>query len=98
MTANDSKSYLPYLKRLVDQYNKIYHHPINKKFINADDSALTEQIKTNLQATKIKVNDKVRITKYKNIFSKDSLKTGQGKYLLSILFSKLILELTRLKI
>ena len=31
MTANDSKSYLPYLNKLVDQYNNFYHHSINKK-------------------------------------------------------------------
>ena len=31
MTANDSKSYLSYLNKLVDQYNNTYHHSINKK-------------------------------------------------------------------
>ena len=31
MTANDSKSYLPYLNKLVDQYNNTYYHSINKK-------------------------------------------------------------------
>ena len=40
--------------------------------IHADYSALTEKIETNLKAPKFKVNDRVRITKYKNIFSKDS--------------------------
>ena len=30
LTANDSKYYLPYLNKLVDQYNT-YHHSINKK-------------------------------------------------------------------
>ena len=35
MTANDSKSYLPYLNKLVGQYNNTYHHSINKKPINA---------------------------------------------------------------
>ena len=70
MTANDSKSYLSYLNKLVDQYNNIYHHSINKKPINADYSALTEKIETNSKAPKFKVNDKLRITKYKNIFSK----------------------------
>ena len=34
MTANDSKSYLPYLNRLVDQYNN--QHFIGKKPITAD--------------------------------------------------------------
>ena len=43
---------------------------MNKKAIDADYSALTEKIETNLKATKFKVNDRVRITKHKNIFSK----------------------------
>ena len=30
MTVNDSKSYLSYFNKLVDQYNNIYHHSINK--------------------------------------------------------------------
>ena len=70
MTANDSKSYLPYLNKLVDQYNNTYHHFINKKPINADYSVLTENIESNTKAPKFKVKDRVRITKYKNIFSK----------------------------
>ena len=70
MTANDNEFYLPYLNKLVDQYNNTYHHSINKKPINADYSALTEKIETNPKAPKFKVNDRVRITKYKNIFSK----------------------------
>ena len=70
MTANDIKSYLPHLNKLVDQYKNTYHHSINKKPINADYSALTENIETNPKAPKFKVKDRVRITKYKNIFSK----------------------------
>ena len=58
------------MNKLVDQYNNTYHHSINKKPINADYSALTEKIETNPKAPKFKVNDRVRITKYKNIFSK----------------------------
>ena len=63
MTANGSKSYLPYLHKLVNEYNNTYHHSINKKLINADYSAFTK-------APKFKVNDRVRITKCKNVFSK----------------------------
>ena len=70
MTANDSKSYLPYLNKLVEEYNNTYHHSINKKLTNADYSALTENIESNPEAPKFKVNDKVIIAKYKNIFSK----------------------------
>ena len=70
MTANDSKSYFPYLNKLLDQYNNTYPHYINKKPFNAVYSALTEKVETNPKAPKFKVNDRVRITKYKNIFSK----------------------------
>ena len=58
------------MNKLVDEYNNTYHHSINKKPINADFSALTEEIETNPTALKFKVNDRVRISKYKNIFSK----------------------------
>ena len=69
MTANDSKSYLSYLDKLVDQYNNINHHSVKNEPINANYSALTEKIEANLKAPKFKTNDRVRITKYKNIFS-----------------------------
>ena len=44
MTANDGKSYLTYLNKLVDQYNNTYHQSINKKPIDSDYSALTEKL------------------------------------------------------
>ena len=71
MAANDSKPYLSYLNKLVEQYNNSYHHSINKKSINANYFALTENIETSPKGPKFKVNDRVSITKYKNIFSKD---------------------------
>ena len=58
------------MNKLVDQYNNTYHHSINKKPINADYSTLTEKIETNPKAPKFKVDDRVTITRYKNIFSK----------------------------
>ena len=70
MTANNSKSYLPYLNKLVDQYNNTYHHSINKKPIIDDYFVLTEKIDTNSKPTKFKVIDRVGNTNYKNIFSK----------------------------
>ena len=36
MTANDSKSYLGYLNKLVDQYNNTYHHSIGKNSTDAN--------------------------------------------------------------
>ena len=70
MTANNSESYLSYLNKLVDQYNNAYHHSIGKKPINDDYSALIGKIETNPKVPKFRVNDRVRITRYKNIFSK----------------------------
>ena len=58
------------MNKLVDQFNNTYHYFTNKKPINADYSALNEKIETNPKAPKFKVNDRVRLTKYKNIFSK----------------------------
>ena len=76
-----------------------YHYSINNKPINADYSALSEKIETNLKAPKFKVNDTIRITKYKNIFSKIYTENwSRDKYLLSTLFGKLILGLIKLKI
>ena len=69
MTASDSKSYLSYLNKSVGQYNNTYHHSIGKKPTNANYSALTEKIEMNPKAPKIKVNDRVKITKYNKIFS-----------------------------
>ena len=86
MTVNDSKFYLSYLNKLVDQYNDIYHHSIHKKPANADNSFLTEKIEKNPKALTLKVSDRVRITKY------------EKKYLLSIPFWKLFLGLIKLNI
>ena len=70
MPANDSNFYLNHLNESEDQYNNTFHHSINKKAITADYSALTEKIETNFKAPKFKVNDKIRVTKCKNILSK----------------------------
>ena len=42
MTANNNKSYLSYLNKLVDEYNNSYHYSISKKPIDADYSALAQ--------------------------------------------------------
>ena len=54
--------------KLVDQYNNTYHYSLKKNPINAHYSALTENIQSNPKAPKFKVNDRVGIKKYKNIF------------------------------
>ena len=68
MMANDSKYYLGYLNKLADEYNNTYHHSVRKS-VDADYSALTEEIELIHKAYKFKVGDRVRITKCKNISS-----------------------------
>ena len=46
MTANDSKYYLNYLNKLVDEYNNTYHCTISKKPIDSDYSVLTEEMES----------------------------------------------------
>ena len=72
MTANNSKSYLGYLNKLVDEYNNTYHRSIGQKHI---ETYLSEETETNPKSFKFKVGDTVRITKYKNIFSKGYTKS-----------------------
>ena len=54
MTADNTKSYLPYLNKLVDQYHNTCHYSIKKKPISADYSALTENIESNLKLLNLK--------------------------------------------
>ena len=70
MKANDIKSYLHYLNKLVDQDNNTYHCSTGEKPIGADYSVLTEDIKSNHKVPKFKVGDRVSIAKYKNVYSK----------------------------
>ena len=74
MAANDKKSYLCYLNKIVDKIvdecNNTYHCSITKKPIDANYSALTEIIKANPKALKFKVGDRIMITKYDNVLSK----------------------------
>ena len=62
MTANDSKSYLNYLNKLIDEYSNTYHRSVGKKPIDADYSALTDKIESNCKAPKFKIDARVRIT------------------------------------
>ena len=44
LSANDSKSYLRYLNKLVDEYNNTYHDFFGNKRFGADYSAFAEEI------------------------------------------------------
>ena len=67
MTTNGSKSFLGHLNKLVEKYNNTYHRSIIKAYWYR---YLTKEIESSYKAPKFKVVDRVKITKYKNIFSK----------------------------
>ena len=70
MTANNNNFYLDNLNKLVDQYNNTYHRSIDKKHVDTNYFDLTEDIDSIHKASNLKAGDRVRITKYKTIFSK----------------------------
>ena len=53
------------MKKLVHEYTNTYH-----RSIDADCSALVEEIEANPNTARFKVGDRVRIAKHKDIFSK----------------------------
>ena len=75
MTANNSKSYLVNLNES-DEYNTIYYRFIGNKNIHGDYSALSSKNKSSHKSPKFKVGDRVRITKYKNIYYKGYTENG----------------------
>ena len=53
---------------------------LTKKTVDSSYFALTEKIELTHKFPKLKVDDRARFTKHKNIFSKLTLNTGQEKY------------------
>ena len=86
MAANDGKSYLPYLNKLLDQYKNNYHHSVNKKPINAEKSALTKKLRRNLMLLNLKLIIESDLLIIITFLAKVPWKIGQEMYLLSILF------------
>ena len=52
MTASDNKPYLGYLNKPVVQCNSTYHRFVDKKTVDTDYSALTEEIESTRKAPK----------------------------------------------
>ena len=88
MTTNDSKFYLPYLSKLVDQYNNTYHHSINKNPYYCWLFCFRWKYW-------VKLWELLSIKIFLVTFTP---KVGTEKYLLSVLLRKLILGHTKLKI
>ena len=70
MTANECKSYLSYSTKLTDEYKITYQCSMGSKSFHGNYSAFYKEFEQSHKAFEFKVDDRVRITKCKNIFSK----------------------------
>ena len=71
MTSISKNVYIDKLDNIVDKYNNTYHTTIKIKPIDVKDNTYINVDKEiNNKDPKIKVGDRVRISKYKNIFTK----------------------------
>ena len=71
VTAISKNVYFDVLDGIVDKYNNTYHRTIKMKSVDVGDDSFAEFNKeSNKINPKFKVGDHVRISKYKNIFTK----------------------------
>ena len=71
MTSISTNGYINKLDDIVDEYNNTYHTKIKMTPIDVKDNTyINTDTKTNDKDPKFKVGDRVRISKYKNIFAK----------------------------
>ena len=71
MTSISENVYIDKLDDMVDEYNNTYHTTIKMKPIDVKDNRyINTSKKINYKDPKFKVGDRVRISKYKNIFAK----------------------------
>ena len=71
MTSISKNLYIDKLNDIVDEYNNTYHNTIKMKPIDVKDNTFINTDKEiNNKDPKFKVGDRVRISKYKNIFAK----------------------------
>ena len=96
MASISKNVYIDKLDDIVNEYNNAYHTTITTKPIDVKDNTYINTDKeTNDKDAKCKVDDRVRISKYKSIFAKGYTQIGLKKYLslkrLKILFHGLML-------
>ena len=71
MTSISKNAYIDKLDDRVNKYNETYHHTIKMKPVDVKPSTYIDSSKEiNYQDPKFKIGDIVRISKYKNIFTK----------------------------
>ena len=71
MTSISKNVYIDKLDDVVNKYNNTYHNTIKMKPVDVKSSTYIEFSKQiNDKDPKLKINDIIRISKYKNIFAK----------------------------
>ena len=74
--------YVDKLDDAVNEYNNTYHRTIKMRPIKIKDNTYFDYIKeVNNKDPKFKVDEHVRISKYKTFLLKDILQIGQKKFL-----------------
>ena len=82
MTAVSKNVYVDKLDDVVNEYNNTYHRTIKMRPIKIKDNTYFDYIKeVNNKDPKFKVDEHVRISKYKTFLLKDILQIGQKKFL-----------------
>ena len=77
MTSVSKNTYIDKLDDIVNEYNNTYHWTIKMKPVNDKDNTYIDSRKEiNDNDPKFKLDDHVRISKYKNILLRDTLQTG----------------------
>ena len=71
MTSISKNVYIDKLNAIANKYSNTYHTPIKMKFIEVKDNTyINTNQEINYKHPKFKVSDYVRMSKYKNIFTK----------------------------
>ena len=71
MTSISKNMYIDKLDKIVDEYNNTFHKAIKMKPVDVKDNTYINFVKEiNDKDPKLKVGDHVRISKYKNVFTK----------------------------
>ena len=85
MTAISKNVYFDVLYDIVDKYNNTDHRTIKMKPIDVIGDSYDEYNEnSNKKDPKFKVGDRVRISKYRNLFAKNMFQIGQKKFLVLV--------------
>ena len=85
MTAISKNVYINKLDDIVNEYNNTYHRTIKMKPVDVKDNTYIDfEKEVNDKDPKFKIGDRVRISKYKNIFAKGYIQNwSEGVFVIS---------------